>query len=44
MKWWTRIFPVAFVAYYARKNMQRIPVGERTYVKPFDDVLIEVTE
>jgi hypothetical protein len=39
---WTRLLPVAFVAWYARRNCQIVRQDEknRIYVMPYSDVMI----
>ncbi len=40
MKWWTRLLPLAFVAWFARRNCEVFVIQGESYVRPFNDVLI----
>jgi hypothetical protein len=44
VKKWTRILPLCFVAWFARRRLMRIPVNGVAYVQPYKDVLIRADE
>lgn len=40
MRDWTRFFPLAFIAWYARRNCERFVISGVEYVRPYRGVLI----
>lgn len=44
MKEWTRWMPLAFVVWFSRRKLERIPTPYGVIVAPFDDVYIKVDE
>lgn len=47
MRWWTKLLPFWFVAWYARRFLPRINVGDWTYVEAYsgdDCTLIRVKQ
>jgi hypothetical protein len=44
MKWWTKILPYCFIEWYAKRNLQRVPITNEVVVIPYRGVYIKVEE